>query len=169
MYSLINIYLHVQIGGKSIPGTEWEPVGQILWDIKCKFFQQESTFHPLPTPAILFADLKCVDQSGVYTDDNSEISNSFTWNRCLSHDGIDISQGIDSAEWMPWVHKSLKIRTLLLQKYCCQMRLYSKEKHGYGTLYAGVEYKSPYIVVNSVISYPLQRERGGLGKIFPIG
>ncbi len=36
--------------------------------------------------------------------------------------------------------------------------------------YAGVDYKSPYLIVNSVVSYPpkLQRERGGVGKISPI-
>jgi hypothetical protein len=41
----------------------------------------------------------------------------------------------------------------------------------YGTLYAGVDYDSPYLIVNSVVSYPppLQRGRGGVGKISPIG
>jgi hypothetical protein len=36
--------------------------------------------------------------------------------------------------------------------------------------YAGVDYKSPYLIVNSVVSYPppLQRE-GAVGKISPIG
>ncbi len=37
--------------------------------------------------------------------------------------------------------------------------------------YAGVDYNSPYLIVNSVVSYspPLQRKRGGVGKISPIG
>ncbi len=37
--------------------------------------------------------------------------------------------------------------------------------------YAGVDYNSPYLTVNSIVSYspPLQRERGGVGKISPIG
>jgi hypothetical protein len=36
---------------------------------------------------------------------------------------------------------------------------------------AGVDFDSPYLIVNSVVSYPLplQRERGGKGKISPIG
>jgi hypothetical protein len=37
--------------------------------------------------------------------------------------------------------------------------------------YAGVDYNSPYLIVKSVVSYPVlpQRERGGVGKIAPIG
>ncbi len=37
--------------------------------------------------------------------------------------------------------------------------------------YAGVDYNSLYLIVNSVVSYPppLQRVRGGVGKISPIG
>jgi hypothetical protein len=37
--------------------------------------------------------------------------------------------------------------------------------------YPGVDYKSPYLIVNSVASYPplLQREIGGVGKISHIG
>ncbi len=40
-----------------------------------------------------------------------------------------------------------------------------KEKH------AGVDYNPSYLIVNSIVSYPppLQRERGGVGKISPIG
>jgi hypothetical protein len=36
--------------------------------------------------------------------------------------------------------------------------------------YDGVDYNSPYLTVNSVVSYspPLQRDRGGVGKISPI-
>jgi hypothetical protein len=35
----------------------------------------------------------------------------------------------------------------------------------------GVDYNLPYLIVNSVVSYPppLQRERGGVGKISPLG
>ncbi len=37
--------------------------------------------------------------------------------------------------------------------------------------YAGVDYNSPYLIVNSIVSYSssLQREKGGVGKISPIG
>jgi hypothetical protein len=37
--------------------------------------------------------------------------------------------------------------------------------------YAGVDYNSPYLIVKFVVSYPpaLQRDRGGVGKISPIG
>jgi hypothetical protein len=37
--------------------------------------------------------------------------------------------------------------------------------------YVGVDYNSLYLIVNSLVSYPslLQRERGGGGKISPIG
>ncbi len=37
--------------------------------------------------------------------------------------------------------------------------------------YVGVDHKSPYVIASSVVSYPppLQRERGGVGKISPIG
>jgi hypothetical protein len=48
-----------------------------------------------------------------------------------------------------------------------------KEKLGSWCMgpYAGVDYNSPYLIVNSVVSYlpPLQRGRGGVGKISPIG
>ncbi len=35
--------------------------------------------------------------------------------------------------------------------------------------YVGVDYNSPYLIVNSVVIYPplLHRERGGVGKITP--
>ncbi len=48
--------------------------------------------------------------------------------------------------------------------------LYSKKNMGYWT-YAGVDYNSPYLTVNSVVSYPplLTRERGEVWKISPIG
>ncbi len=37
--------------------------------------------------------------------------------------------------------------------------------------YAGVDYNSPYVIVNSVVSHqpPLQREMDRMGKISPIG
>jgi hypothetical protein len=37
--------------------------------------------------------------------------------------------------------------------------------------YEGVDYNSAYLIVNSVVSYPppQQKERGGVGKISPIG
>ncbi len=37
--------------------------------------------------------------------------------------------------------------------------------------YAGVDHNSPYLIVNTVVSYPppQQRERGGVGTISPIG
>jgi hypothetical protein len=37
--------------------------------------------------------------------------------------------------------------------------------------YEGVDYNSPCLKVNSVVSYPspLQRERGGVGRITPVG
>jgi hypothetical protein len=36
--------------------------------------------------------------------------------------------------------------------------------------YAVVDYNSPYLIVNSLVSYPppLQKERDGVGKISPI-
>ncbi len=39
-------------------------------------------------------------------------------------------------------------------------------------LYAGVDFNSPYLIVNSIVSYPtppLQKERDIVGKISPIG
>ncbi len=50
------------------------------------------------------------------------------------------------------------------------LRLYSKKNMVYGTL-CEVDYNSPYLIVNSVGSYapPLEREKGGVGKISPIG
>ncbi len=46
-----------------------------------------------------------------------------------------------------------------------------KEKHGVLGPYAKVDYNSSYHIVSSVVSYlpTLQRERGGVGKISPIG
>jgi hypothetical protein len=37
--------------------------------------------------------------------------------------------------------------------------------------YVGVDYNPPYLIVNSVVSYPppLQRKRGGVEKISPLG
>jgi hypothetical protein len=48
-------------------------------------------------------------------------------------------------------------------------RLYSKKNMVYRTQ-AGVDFNSPFLIVNSVVSYPspLQTERGRLGKISPI-
>jgi hypothetical protein len=51
-------------------------------------------------------------------------------------------------------------------------RLFSKKNMLYGMgSYAGVDCNSPYLIVNSVVTYPppLQRERGGVRKIYPIG
>jgi hypothetical protein len=47
-------------------------------------------------------------------------------------------------------------------------RVYSKKNN---VPYAEVDHNSPYLIVNSVVSYPfpLQRERGGEGNISPIG
>jgi hypothetical protein len=46
-----------------------------------------------------------------------------------------------------------------------------KEKMVYRTQYQSWLHNSPYLIVNSLVSYlpPLQRERGGVGKIFPFG
>ncbi len=46
-----------------------------------------------------------------------------------------------------------------------------KEKHGVWGPYAKVDDNSSYHIVSSVVSYlpPLQRERGGVWKISPIG
>ncbi len=52
------------------------------------FKKHKSIFHPPPTSAILFAWWKWIlgvsfPTHTTYDDENSEIFNSFTWNRCL--------------------------------------------------------------------------------------
>ncbi len=46
-----------------------------------------------------------------------------------------------------------------------------KEKHGVMGPYAGVDYNSPYQIVNSAVSYPppLYKDKGWNGEISPIG
>jgi hypothetical protein len=46
------------------------------------------------------------------------------------------------------------------------LRLYSKKNMVYGTLCAGADYNSHYLMVNSIVSYPpsLQREKGWSGE-----
>jgi hypothetical protein len=39
-------------------------------------------------------------------------------------------------------------------------RLYSKKNMVYGTLYAGVDYNSSYLIVNSIVSYPYPHYKG---------
>jgi hypothetical protein len=70
---------------------------------------QESTSHPIQTDGILFACWKCVDQlvcpsltHNIWRC-NSEILNSFPWNREPIPQGIVFSQGIDSVESLPGV------------------------------------------------------------------
>jgi hypothetical protein len=47
-------------------------------------------------------------------------------------------------------------------------RLYSKKNI---VRYVRFDHNSPYLIVNTVVSYPppQQRERGGVGKISPLG
>jgi hypothetical protein len=52
--------------------------------------------------------------------------------------------------------------------FSLMQRLYSKKTWCMGP-FAGVEYNSTYLIVNSIVTAPLQRERGGVGKISPIG
>ncbi len=51
------------------------------------------------------------------------------------------------------------------------LRLCSKKNMVYGTLCQLTITHCLYLIVNSIVSYPppLQRERGGVGKILPIG
>ncbi len=58
----------------------------------------------------------------------------------------------------------------ILSMFCFEKRLHSKKNMVYGP-YVGVDYNSPYLIVNSVASFPplIQRERGGVGKISLVG
>jgi hypothetical protein len=53
--------------------------------------------------------------------------------------------------------------------FISSLRLYSKKNMGMGP-YAGVDYNSHYLIVNSVVlSIPTQKGKGGVGKVSPIG
>jgi hypothetical protein len=80
---------------------------------------------------------------------------------CISaHSSVYRSCGLKSTELKP------PCKEVKGGGVTCSLRLYSKKNVVYGTPYAGVDYNSAILIVNSsqLSTPPLQRERGGLGR-----